>query len=89
MRFFGTDVITKLLDRLEFCRAVFETTFSHRGRPINICLICEASLSHHTLCMGNYSSGSNNRICMWVIPCQITYIFENFSMTDLEFANLL
>ena len=34
----------KLLDRLEFCCAL--TTFSQRG--MNICLICEASLSHHT-----------------------------------------
>ena len=42
---------SKLLDRLDFCRAVFKTTFSHRG--MNVCLICEASLSHHTLCMGN------------------------------------
>ena len=39
----------KLLDRLEFCRAV--PTFSHRG--MNVCPICEASLSHHTLYMGN------------------------------------
>ena len=38
-----------MLDRLEFCHAVFEMTFSHRG--MNVCPICEASLSHHTLCM--------------------------------------
>ena len=37
----------KLLDRLEFCRALIQTTFSHRG--MKVCLICEASLSHHTL----------------------------------------
>ena len=27
-------------------------TFSHRG--MNVCLICDASLSHHTLYMGNF-----------------------------------
>ena len=37
----------------------FETTFSHRS--MNVCPICEASLSHYTLCMGNLS-GSNNRV---------------------------
>ena len=36
----------KLLGQLEFCHAVL-----YRG--MNICLICEASLSHHTLCMEN------------------------------------
>ena len=30
---------------------VFKRLFPHRG--MNVCLICEASLSHHTLYMGN------------------------------------
>ena len=36
--------------------------FSHRG--MNVCPICEASLSHDTLCM-KFWSGSNNRIYMY------------------------
>ena len=42
---------SKLLDRLEFCHAVFKPTFSYRG--MNVCPIYAASLSHDTLCMGN------------------------------------
>ena len=41
----------KLLNRFEFCRAVFQTTFSHW--VINVCAIYEASISHHSLYMGN------------------------------------
>ena len=42
----------ELLDILEFCLAVCVLDdFLHMG--MNICPICEDSLSHHTFCMGN------------------------------------
>ena len=43
----------ELLDRLRFCRAVFKHLFFlHRG--MNVCPICAASLSHHTLVYGKF-----------------------------------
>ena len=36
---------------IDWNSAVLCSTLSHRG--MNVCLICEASLSHHTLYMGN------------------------------------
>ena len=42
----------KLLDRLEFCRAVFSKQLFHIG-VWTFAPFCVASLSHHTLCMRN------------------------------------
>ena len=47
----------KMLDRLEFLPCcVFKWLFSHMG--MNVCPICEASLSHHILCVLEIWSGS-------------------------------
>ena len=64
----------KLLDQLEFCRAVFySTTFSHRR--MNLCPF--ASLSHHTLCMRNL---------VWLTVCTcITYGWPQINVSPHRF----
>ena len=48
----GCSIAVKIPDRFEFCRTVFYMTFSHRG--MNVCPICDASLSHHTFLYGKF-----------------------------------
>ena len=64
----------QLQPNLEFCRAVFKITFSHKG--MSICPIYEASLSHHTLYIWEIWSGSNNCVDMYHVFHWLAWIWS-------------
>ena len=53
-------IAAKITGSIGIRRAVFETTFSHRG--MNVCPVCGAFLIATILCVWEIWSGSNNRM---------------------------